>query len=363
MSRNIPQLLGVAVMSILVTVSVMRMSSPGSGGEVVMIPNTPQATPPMAAPPRRARASCPWQFQTYTPSPFETDYYKRSDAELKYPCKLLKQHFPKENDEFFKTTSLIHNPPLGSVRCDLQPIQPPESIYSFSVYKNNCTGETKKLYLEPLAGVLRHPGTCHDERKWFLEKGYFLIDGWHTSRGVLPEGAKKLYFDLGASTWNSGLGGASQGWFYSVFKSLCAEFDALFGWEFVVHQPANVFKEIPAELHYKYHWYNIPVNLDFSSPSHPFNMIRTLATPDDFVVLKIDVDTPSVELPLIQYMLAHPDLLALVDEFFFEHHVVMEPLMGLGWGYAPTLVNGTPRDSIDLFTKMRKHGVRAHSWL
>ena len=57
-----------------------------------------------------------------------------------------------------------------------------------------------------------------------FDKGYLLVDPWaaHRNDAYVPEGlsssrrpgqVRSWYFDLGASTWSQGLGGASQEWF------------------------------------------------------------------------------------------------------------------------------------------------------
>jgi len=74
----------------------------------------------------------------------------------------------------------------------------------------------------------------------------------------------------------------------------------------------------------------------------------------------LDIDTPSIELPLVQQLLDAPQQTGdTLDEFFFEHHV--EGLMQyFGW-YLD--VNGTFAHSYDMFSSLREMGVRAHSWI
>ena len=42
---------------------------------------------------------------------------------------------------------------------------------------------------------------------------------------------------------------------------------------------------------------------------------------EDFVMFKLDIDTPSVELPIIKALLEDEEALSLIDEMFFEYHV------------------------------------------
>lgn len=75
------------------------------------------------------------------------------------------------------------------------------------------------------------------------------------------------------------------------------------------------------------------------------------------MVVKLDIDTPLVEMAMVQQLLDSPELLRLVDVFYFEHHVHLEEL--LVWG---PLVEGSVLSSLELFSKLRHKGVDAHYW-
>jgi len=76
-------------------------------------------------------------------------------------------------------------------------------------------------------------------------------------------------------------------------------------------------------------------------------------------VFSNSTSTPRVELPLIEQLLGNPqETRTKVDELFFEHHV--HGVMQKWWGHN---VNGTFADSYDLFGRLRRLGVRAHSWV
>jgi hypothetical protein len=82
-------------------------------------------------------------------------------------------------------------------------------------------------------------------------------------------------------------------------------------------------------------------------------------------VFKLDIDAPFVEIELVKQIMADPELLSLIDEFYFEHHVTGSPMQWLGWRDQSAV--GAPlgdiQDSYDIFTFLRKSGVRAHSWV
>ena len=91
---------------------------------------------------------------------------------------------------------------------------------------------------------------------------------------------------------------------------------------------------------------------------NPLHSILTAFNEDDFIVVKLDVDTLSVELPLAKQMLNNEVYHKLVDQFYFEHHVHLREIAGAWAGK----MNGTIQDSMELFSGLRKKGVPAHFW-
>jgi hypothetical protein len=67
--------------------------------------------------------------------------------------------------------------------------------------------------------------------------------------------------------------------------------------------------------------YNIPATADPESEANPWNILRKIATPKDYVVVKLDIDNTLVEEQFIAQLRASSDLHNLIDEFYFEHHV------------------------------------------
>ena len=69
-------------------------------------------------------------------------------------------------------------------------------------------------------------------------------------------------------------------------------------------------------------FYNgIPVSAE---PGHEDNIITQLNKRchiDDFCSFKLDIDTPGQERLINNALLSSPSMMALVDEYFFEHHV------------------------------------------
>ncbi len=94
---------------------------------------------------------------------------------------------------------------------------------------------------------------------------------------------------------------------------------------------SDYFREIPGYLKPFYHYFN---TIAYSSLSHsdcPLSHILAATRVEDYVLLKLDIDNTPVEEAMVQELLAHPEVLELVDEFFWEHHVNFKP-MWPGWG-------------------------------
>ena len=77
------------------------------------------------------------------------------------------------------------------------------------------------------------------------------------------------------------------------------------------------------------------------------------------VVIKLDIDTSVIEVALTQQLLQNPELMKLVDAFYFEHHVRLAELSPY-WGGS---MSGSLYGSIKLFTDLRRAGIDAHSWV
>lgn len=92
------------------------------------------------------------------------------------------------------------------------------------------------------------------------------------------------------------------------------------------------------------------------------------ASPEDFVVVKVDIDTPAAELTIMEAIADRPEIAALVDELFFEYHFHFDG-MNFGWNEpGPGAVNyEVPGSDVDtavgLMYRLRTLGVRAHFWI
>ena len=109
-------------------------------------------------------------------------------------------------------------------------------------------------------------------------------------------------------------------------------------------------------------YFNIPVSPDKNSKYNPWNTLKNIARKEDFVAVKLDIDSPKVEWKLIEQLFEDVELQGLIDEFFFEHHVLENPAVPLGWHMSPGM-DQTTAQSYKVFLKLREKGIRAHAWV
>ena len=103
------------------------------------------------------------------------------------------------------------------------------------------------------------------------------------------------------------------------------------------------------------------VSANITSYNNPFRLILDEYTENDFIVVKLDVDTPTVEIPMAKLLLEDDSLASLVDVFYFEHHV---PMRELNHAWNDSVVDGgSMLDSINFFAALRRKGILAHYWV
>ena len=135
---------------------------------------------------------------------------------------------------------------------------------------------------------------------------------------------------------------------------------------------------MPTEIRARTSYYNIPISDDQNSSSHPWRHLLELAHPNDFVVVKLDVDHPAIEANLISQLKRDPEILARVDVLLWEQHwfqatTASQPACS-GAGelcltpgfHRRKHVGVYPRTSfsktVDAFVLLRQLGVLAHYW-
>lgn len=262
----------------------------------------------------------------------------------------------------------LRRPPYRMGNSPPEPAGEVKRALSFHATVDACTGRALSLApLEPLVGFLRHPeahcpqfpGSTH----WFakvVSKDY-LIPAWYAE--AWPRGrTKALFFDLGASLYHTGNGGASMSWFVRTYRARGISFDRIFAWEATQHTDRQIYASMPAQIVDRIAYYNLPVNTTPGEKHNPWRTLRAVARQADFVVVKVDIDNTPVEEALLEQLLADRALSSLVDEFYFEHHVLNTPMWHYGWK-RDTVTTHTLVHSYELFSQLRELGIRAHSWV
>lgn len=227
------------------------------------------------------------------------------------------------------------------------------------VFSRLCKRGRAPQLLEPLAGILRDPRfICRSARRSLKFQIEWLVTA---DASLLQAGGKSIFFDAGGTRFAH-----AMSFFASQYEKRGIVFDEIYVWEIEEQAPGAYWEGVPAETRRQWEprltFYNgVPVTaIPGDRANNPVERIRHACRPQDFCAFKLDIDTPSVELPLVQQLLATPaETGASLDEFFFEHHV-HGLMQRFGWG---DRVNGTFADSYDIFTRLRMMGVRAHSWI
>ena len=334
-----------------------------------------------------ASNQCQWKFDHYVASSWETFWISDIDRLQSKVCQTLGQsdQLNKSIQTLAKVIDFqkrIFNGSSPSVR--------DEELFSKMFYRYECSKPSSSnrivsQYIEPLIGLLRDPLTICEHANVPAElqvngdaaiqsKRFFLLgpsapyanfQGNAAIPTIAPwlhkPGAQKILVDLGSSLFNGGdnpntptsLLGAR--WFYEYFRSKSLQFDRIVAFEFVQHPPSKYWSQIPDDIIGKMTFINVGV--ESSGKFNPWNVLKSIASVTDYVVVKLDIDTPALENALIQQIVNDSSISSLIDEMFFEMHVTVNEMIRY-WGSQP----GTLKDSYVLFTKLRQLGIRMHSW-
>jgi hypothetical protein len=212
--------------------------------------------------------------------------------------------------------------------------------------------------VEPILPPMRHPGICKNKKKWLMSMDYLVHDFGAMCR-KLKRHSRTVFVDMGAALDFHAAGATPAVYVTHIYHKFGFRFDHIYAYELRIKDPKDVYERIPDDLKAAYHWYNVGVDADPNSPNNPLRLIKDNFHEDDFVVVKLDIDTSSIEVPMAHLLLNDETLLDLVDVFYFEHHVFFQELVG-NWGYQNT--DGSLEDSLKLFTAMRERGIASHSW-
>ena len=264
-----------------------------------------------------------------------------------------------------------------------------DELFSKIYYRLECSGKVRRSnvlvsqFIEPLIGLLRDPLTICSHANLPVEFSLsanaqvqskrFLLLGPSApyqrfrseTNAIAPwlhqSGSQKILLDVGCTYFNGHASASlatellSTRWFYEYFQSIGLHFDRIVGFEFSPYSPATFWQQLPADLIGRFTFINVGV--ETTGKFNPWSVLKNIAKPNDYVIVKLDIDTPALENSLIRQILNDSALHTLIDEMFFEMHVSVEE-MQVYWGPTP----GTLKDSYVLFTELRRLGIRMHSW-
>eukprot|EP00928_Gymnodinium_smaydae_P054655 TRINITY_DN38384_c0_g1_i1.p1 TRINITY_DN38384_c0_g1~~TRINITY_DN38384_c0_g1_i1.p1 ORF type:complete len:709 (+),score=63.71 TRINITY_DN38384_c0_g1_i1:42-2168(+) len=235
--------------------------------------------------------------------------------------------------------------------------------FSEETFSTLCIRGRRPQLIEPLASVLRDPRlVCEGARYLHTVDWLLFADG-----SLLEKDGRKIFFDAGGSKFADALN-----FFLVEYEARGIRFDKVYVWEAKKQGVESYWSGTP--LHVRKSWEpfvtffdGVPVSDEKESPHNPVSKLWNTCDPRDFCVLKLDIDRPTMELNLIAQVKANTrERGHLIDEFFFEHHVlgIMERYAWRGtWNVAGERSNETLVDSLRLFASLRSLGIRAHSWI
>jgi len=234
-------------------------------------------------------------------------------------------------------------------------------IFSTMTFRTSCQDgvtEVKNHYIEPLIGLLRHPfAVCHDI-SWIKRLDYLLLESFQDDLFYRRmKKVKQIQFigmNLGAC-WDR-TEGTEMRWFYEHYEKRYVGFDRMLMWEGRKHDRDQNFSFDPKYTS-SFQYLNISADLNLNADGNPLRVLHKTARVEDFVMVKLDIDQP-LEMNIILALLESPNALAIIDEFFIEHHTE-NPVM---WPYWKSHVACKLGDTYEIFLRLRNSGVRAHGW-
>jgi hypothetical protein len=231
-------------------------------------------------------------------------------------------------------------------------------------------------YMEPLFPPFRHPDsvcptssttTSNNNNKDtpfpfsrnLLDRTYMVHDYAALCRKLHPH-ARTVLIDMGAALdFHAGEAPPALE-LYREYHRLGFHFDHIYGYERTPKNATQVYATLPMEFMAAFHWINTGVTTDPDSFAHPlYTILLQHFYEDDFVVIKLDIDTTQLEMELIQQIIQDPRLHRRIDVLYFEHHVKIKELQR-PW---KSSASGSILSSMEIFQQLRQVGIAAHPWI
>ncbi|CAF1289039.1 unnamed protein product [Rotaria magnacalcarata] len=341
---------------------------------------TKASNSPSQVPFRDLAETCSWKFHNYTPSAWETYWYSNIDKFQYEVCSTLAQP-----DQVNITINALNRIMYLQTTVFDRHIRtmPIDKQFSQIYYRQSCSNEEHNAMqlIEPLIGLIRDPLTMCPEissvpsdlylkGEYALQSKRFLLLAPSSpfqirpflSKDIAPLapwlyslGSKKILMDIGSSYFKSRNGNTAEigtKWFYDYYKEKSIRFDRIIAYEFQKLETRRAWEELPDDVYPFYTFINVGVEEE-TGRFNPWTMIEAIANPEDYVVVKFDIDKPPLESALMKQLLDENSRARyLIDEFFFEKHVSDDR----------NSKEDKLKDSYELFTKLRQYGIRMHGW-
>ena len=146
-------------------------------------------------------------------------------------------------------------------------------------------------------------------------------------------------------------------WIFDWYSKRGLVFDHVYAWE---PKAAKIdTADLEPALANALHFYNVGISDQPGHEHNPLARIKQLCKPSDIVVFKLDIDN-RMELNVVHQLLSDPELMNLIDEFYYEHHVTNKLMRRHGFG---TVVESSNLKSwYSMVNPARAAGFRMHYW-
>ncbi|CAF1333099.1 unnamed protein product [Adineta ricciae] len=359
---------------------------------------------------------CHWYFVNYTPSAWERMWYDNIQELQNKVCSTLTTGH-NVNKTVLLMKRLLELQKTGkSQQHDEQYVN--DEVFSRMFYRQRCFNSRTKMYsdgievfqlIEPLVGLLRDPLTICSRLDAsqvppslyngavLLSKRHILLSisapfyisspssqqqtistkdfittysktnvhPWMYDRSQMNasltignrSNGKLILFDLGSSEFgkNVDIDTTSTRWFYEYYKRLDLNFDRIIAFEARVLNATVAWEQLPEDVFPVYTLINTGCTV--TGKFNPWFTLQKIAKPEDHVIVKLDIDTFDVERALVDQIANDSAIHSLIDELFFEHHVLVDEMRAF-WRPPPDPLS----QSYILFTKLRQLGIRMHGW-
>lgn len=231
----------------------------------------------------------------------------------------------------------------------------PDSVSG--LFPNSMLSYSSSGYVEPILPPMWSHGMSGGPRGYMgLD---FIVHDFETMCRNLKPSSRRVLIDMGASL-DFHRSDQPIMVLLAEYEKFGFHFNHIYTFEITFTEPSTVYNDLLPEKHMaSYHWINVAADPEEGVKLNPLHSILNQFDEDDFVVVKLDVDTAEVEVPLVYQLLEgglNGTYHKLVDQFYFEHHV---HLGNIAFACGDSM-RGSIKDSLELFHGLRVKGIPLH---